>query len=250
MVLRLICLAALLPVLLSACVSSQNTPPRQESKTHYLLGVSALAENNPTMALQEFLLAEKEDSDDADIQAGLARAYLEKQAYPLAEKHLKRAISLSDDAPQHHHNLGALYLSMERYDDAITEFHKAAENLLFATPEVAWTGVGLAYFKKNDYPAAESYYLKARSLNPRYSQAYFRLGELYYSQDRSTDALDAFVRTVELNPRMIEGYYWLGLAAMKTQDNVRARKAFEEVIRLAPDSEQARLSKNHLKVLQ
>jgi TolA-binding protein len=49
---------------------------------------------------------------------------------------------------------------------------------------------------------------------------------------------------------MVDGYYWLGLAAMKTQDNVRARKAFEEVIRLAPDSEQARLSKNHLKVLQ
>lgn len=249
MLLRLVYSGSLLLILLTACVSTQNTPPRQESKVHYLLGVSALAENNPTLALQEFLLAEKEDDGDADIQAGLAQAYMQKQAYALAEQHLKKATRLSD-APQHHNNLGAVYLTMERYDDAIVEFRKAAENLLFATPEIAWTGIGLAYFKKNDYSAAERYYIKARDLNPRYAQAHFRLGELYYSQDRPAEAADAFNRTVQLAPRMADGYYWLGMTAMKTQDKARARKAFEETIKLAPDSEQARLSRNHLKTLQ
>lgn len=249
MMLRLFVPGSLLLLLLTACVSSQSGPPRKESRAHYLLGISALTEGNPTLALQEFLLAEKEDSGDADIQAGLAQAYIQKQAWALAEKHLKRAISLNN-SPQHHNNLGALYLTTERYDDSIAEFRKAAEDLLFATPEVAWTGVGFAYFKKNDYSAAESYYQKARDLNPRYANVHFRLGELYYHQDRPADAIGEFARSIELAPRRADGYYWLGLSAMKTEDKARARRAFEETIKLAPDSEQARLSRNHLQSLQ
>lgn len=249
MVIRLICLALFSSTVLSACTTTQN-PPKQEARSHYLLGASALSENNPTKALQEFLLAEKADSRDADIQAGLAQAYWQKRAHDLAEKHFKKAIKLSDGAPQHHYNLAALYLTMDRHDESITEFRKAAENLLFPTPEGAWTGVGYAYYLKHDYAAAERYYLKARELNSRYDQASFRLGELYYSQDRVVEAVEAFSRAIELAPRSALGHYWLGMAAMKTRDSALARKAFQETIRLAPESEQARLARNYLKTLQ
>lgn len=234
----------------AACTTTSSGPPRQEARSHYLLGASALAENNPTLALQEFLLAEKADSRSADIQAGLARAYLGKRAYDLAEKHFKKAIALSDGDPQYYNNLGALYLTMERFDDAIPAFRNAAENLLFANPEMAWTGIGLAYFKKHDYPAAESYYNKARELNPRYAQAHFRLGELYYGQDRPVEAVAAFSRAVELAPRMADAHYWLGMAALKVQDSALARRSFQETVKLAPESEQARLSRNYLKLLK
>lgn len=250
MLVRRLCLSLLMIPVLSACTTTQATPPKQEAKSHYLLGASALAENNPTKALQEFLLAEKADSKDADIQAGLAQAYWQKRAHSLAEKHFKNAIKLSKGAPQHHYNLAALYLTMDRHDDSITEFRMAAENLLFATPERAWTGIGYAYYLKHDYAAAERYYLKARELNARYDQASFRLGELYYSQDRVVEAVEAFSRAVELAPRSALGHYWLGMAALKTRDSTLARKSFQETIRLAPESEQARLARNYLKTLQ
>jgi cytochrome c-type biogenesis protein CcmH/NrfG len=86
-------------------------------------------------------------------------------------------------------------------------------------------------------------------LNPRYTQTLFRLGELYYGQDRPVEAVEALSRAVELNPRFVEGHYWLGLAAMKARDNGRARRAFQETIKLAPDSEQARLARNYLLIL-
>jgi len=251
MALRLSLPVLLLGLLLSACTTTQTGgQPRDDAKAHYLLGASALAENNPGLALQELLLAEAADPKNIDIQASLAEAYMKKQAYDLAEKHWLKALDLSDDAPRFHNNLGALYLRMERYDDAIAAFRKAAENLVFATPEVAWTGMGYAYFQKHDYAAAERYYKKARDLNPRYAQALFRLGELYYGQERSAEAADAFGRVVELSPRNVDGHYWLGLASLKTRDNVTARRAFQETIKLAPDSEQARLARNYLKVLQ
>jgi tetratricopeptide (TPR) repeat protein len=248
MTLRLTGLLLLL-LLLAACASSPAGQPRHDAKTHYLLGATALAENNPTLALQEFLLAEQVDRRDADIQAGLAQAYMEKRAYELAEKHLLKAISLSKGAPQHYQNLGALYLSMERYDDAIVVFRKVAANLLFATPEVAWAGIGFAHFRQQDYAAAEQAYRKALELNSRYAQAMYRLGELYYAQDRTVEAAEAFARATEINPRSVDANYWLGLTAMKVGDTPRARQAFTDTIRLAPDSEQARLARGYLKTL-
>lgn len=247
---KLLTWLAVLTSCLTACVPYEETKPAsQQAEYHYMMGVTALDEQNPTDALKEFLLAEKNDSRDPEIQSGLAQAYWLKQAHDLAEEHFKLAIKLSDDDPKYYQNLAALYLSMERYDDSIAAFKTAAENLLFDRPELAWTGIGLANFQKQDYPAAERAYKKAIALNTRYYLAPFRLGELYYSQDRPVEALDMFSRTVELAPRFPDGHYWQGLVYMKIKDMENAKQSFSEVVRIAPQSDTARLASNYLKII-
>jgi Tfp pilus assembly protein PilF len=59
--------------ILTGCSSGKDSPAKQKARSHYLLGVSALGENNPSQALQELLQAEEIDSDDAEVQAALAR---------------------------------------------------------------------------------------------------------------------------------------------------------------------------------
>jgi len=237
-------------VLLVACVPvKEKRSAAKDAKYHYLLGATSLSEQNPSEALKEFLQAEKYDDEDPEIQAGLAQAYWMKRAFDLSEEHFLKAIELSDNDPKYYNNLGALYLSMQRYDDSITAFRTAADNLLFAQPELAWTGIGLAYFHKQDYPASQSAYEKAMDLNLSYYMPPFRLGELYYNQDRPVEALDMFNRSVELEPDFAAGYYWQGLVYMKMKDTDAAKISFKEVIRLAPDSEQARLSANYLKII-
>jgi tetratricopeptide (TPR) repeat protein len=236
--------------LMVACVPvKEKRSAEKDANYHYILGATALSEQNPTKALQEFLLAEEYDDEDPEIQAGLAQAYWMKRAFDLAEEHFLKAIELSDDVPKYYNNLGALYLSMDRYDDAIVAFRTAADNLLFEQPELAWTGIGLAYFHKQDYPACKRAYEKAMDLNPNYYMPPFRLGELYYNQDRPVEALEMFTRSVELAPDFFAGFYWQGLVYMKMKDTAQAKKSFEEVIRLAPDSEQARLSENYLAII-
>lgn len=237
-------------LVLTGCSSGKDSPAVQKARSHYLLGLSSLAENNPSQALQELLQAEQIDGDDAEIQAALAQAYLQKRAYELAEQHWLRAISLSKGAPQYYNNLGALYLTMERFDEAIGAFRKAADNLLFGTPEVAWTGIGYAYYLKRDYPAAERAYLKARELNPRYAQGPLKLGELYYGQERNAEALENFLKATELAPKAALAHYWLGLTYLKLNNQQAARQAFEETVRLAPESESGRLARNYLKTLR
>lgn len=239
-----------LATVLAACVPVQpSEPDSKKADYHYMMGVSALNEQNPTDALKELLQAEKYDPRDPEIQSGLAQAYWVKQAHALAEEHFKRAIKLSDGDPKYYNNLAALYLSMERYDDAISAFQTAAENLLFDRPEMAWTGVGMANTQKQDYPAALRAYQKAMAINPNYYLAPFRLGELYYNQDRPVEALDMFTRTIELAPGFADGHYWQGLVYMKMKNPQKAKPAFLEVIRLAPKSESARLAVNYLKII-
>lgn len=240
-----------LAVFLAACVPIEDDRTAvEDADYHYLLGLTALKEQNPTEALKEFLKAEKYNDDDPEIQAGLARAYWLKKAFDLAEKHFLNAIKLSDEDPKYYSDLGALYLSMERFDDSIKAFTKAAENLLFDRPEIAWTGVGYAYFHKQDYSAAERAYQKAMDTNPFYYMPAFRLGELYYNQDRTVEALDQFTRSVELAPDFATGYYWQGLVYMKMKDPDSAEKAFLEVIRIAPKSEMALLSNKYLNIIK
>ena len=86
-------------------------------------------------------------------------------------------------------------------------------------------------------------------LNPSYQIPPFRLGELYYNQDRPVEALDMFTRSVELEPGFFPGFYWQGLVLMKMKDTAEAKKSFQEVIRLAPNSELARLSEKYLEII-
>ena len=240
-----------LVVLAFGCVPvEEKKSDRENAEYHYLLGVTALNEQNPTEALKEFLQAEKLNTDDERIHAGLAQAYMQKKAYDLAETHYKKALTLSENDPQYYNNLGALYLSMERFDEAIDAFKVSAEDLLFDRPELSWTGIGLANVKKQDYSAAQDAYQKAMEVSPRYYRAPFMLGELYYNQDRPVEALEMFSRSVELAPGFANGYYWKGLVYMKMKETDNAREAFQEVIKLAPDSEVSRLAANYLKIIK
>ena len=240
----------LLAVSLVACVPyKEGKPAGETAEYHYMMGVTAMDEQNPTAALKELLMAAEFDARDPKIQSALARVYWLKQAHDLAEIHFKNAIKLSEDDPQYYHNLAALYLSMERYDDAINAFKVAAKDLLFDRSEQAWTGIGLANFQKQDYPAAERAYRKAMILNSLYYLAPFHLGELYYTQERSVEALDMFTLTVKLAPGFPNGHYWQGLAYMKMKETDKAKQSFSEVVRLAPQSETARLANKYLQVI-
>ena len=241
---------AFLVVSLVACVPYEEARPASEdAQHHYMMGVTSLNEQSPTNALKEFLLAQRFDARDPKIQSGLAQAYWLKQAHDLAEKHFKKAIELSDNDPEYYQNIAALYLSMERYDDSISAFKTAAENLLFDRAELAWTGIGLANVQKQDYAAAERAYKKAIALNPSYYLAPFRLGELYYNQDRPVEALDMFTLSVKLAPEFQNGHYWQGLVYMKMKETDKARQSFKEAVRLAPQNETARLASNYLKII-
>lgn len=235
-------------LLLAGCGASAKH--RTEAETHYMLGVSHLRERNATLALRELQLAEQKDANNANIQNSLAQAYQLKRAFADAERHYLRALRLDRNNPTYQNNLAALYLDMERWDDAIRHFRKAADNLLFSSPELAMTGIGYAYFHKGEYLDAVAACKEAINYNPRYAQAHLQLGEAYYSLDKTGLAIDAFRQALSLSPDYTLAHYRLGQAHMKLKQPEQAVASFREVLRLAPDSEIGRSVAEYIKILK
>jgi len=234
-------------VVLSACSGEKKTNDLLES--HYMLGVSYLRSGDPTMALKEFLLAEKADEDDARVQNGIGQAYYYKRAYNEAEKHYLRAIALSEDNPQYQNNLAACYLTAGRLDDAIRYFTAAASNLLFARSEIAWSGAGNAQLQKKAYVEALDSFNSALAVNRRFAPAYYYRGEAYDALDKSDKAVEDYRKAIEYEPNYADAHFKLGLALLKQRDTPGAVKAFNQVVMLAPDTEIGKQAANYLKVL-
>lgn len=244
-----ICCVVLLSMLTGCSGGPKPVDPKREAEAHYMMGVSNLRDQNTTQALKEFLKAERIDADNAELQSALGQTYILKGAYDLAEIHFLRALELNPTSPEIKNNLAALYLSMERWDDALKYFKKATTDLLFTRPEVAHTGMGFVYFKKGNYVDAIAAYKQALLSNPDYAQAYFRLGETYYSLEKLDLAIVELDRALRLAPDYPAAHYKIALCYMKKKENDLAGFHFREVIRLAPDSEMATLSQDYLKLL-
>ncbi len=233
--------------LLIGCAEPKKETPQQN--IHYILGVSYLRENNPSRALQEFDKAHKAEPRNPDILIGLGRAYQLRGAYDQAEKYYLQALKEDPEDPLIENNLGDLYLSMERPDDAIHYFSKASSNLRFGNAEVSLTGLGYAHFLKQDYPAAIRAYRQALAQNPRYDEAQLRLGETYYAMGRTDRALGAFRQALKLNGSNVQTHFQLGLAHMELGNFAKARQSFRNVIKLAPLSELGEQAEQYLESL-
>lgn len=241
-------IVALILIFLSGCAPNGKAMNRAE--VHFMLGVSYLQADEPSQALNEFLQAEEIEPDDAPLQAGLGQAYFAKKSYTEAEKHYLQALKLDKDNPKYENNLAALYMETKRWDDAIRYFHKAASNLLFSQPEVAWTGYGYAYFMKGDYLAAISAYKKALDQNWRYPQAYVRRGEAFDALGKPGKAIADYEQALKLYPNYSLAHYNLAITGMKLRKVDMAINHFSKVVDLAPDSNLANQAKSYLLVLK
>jgi tetratricopeptide (TPR) repeat protein len=139
---------------------------------------------------------------------------------------------------------------MGRWDDAIRHFRNAADNLLFASPEVALTGVGYAHFQKGEYLDAIAACKEALNFNPRYAQAHLQLGEAYYALGKTGPAIESYRHALTLSPNYTLAHYRLGQAHMKLKQHQEAVACFREVLRLAPDSELGRSVAEYINILK
>lgn len=243
----------IIPALLAVCLSLGGClagKGANDAQVHYMLGVSYLKEPNLPLALKEFQLAEKLNSSDGDIQIALGQSYHMMKAYVDAERHYKKAIALNEQNPIYQNNLAALYLDMQRWDDAIRYFRQSSSNLLFTNPEIALAGMGYAYVQKGENLTAVTHYKEAIKSNPAYHLAHQRLAEVYEKLGKNDLAIAEYQEVVNLTPTDPLAHYRLAMSLSKSKQPNRSLPAFREVVRLAPNSEEGRLAQEYVKLLR
>jgi type IV pilus assembly protein PilF len=248
--LRYFLLPPLLALLLFVSACALGEASKKKASYHYQMGMSYLTENNITNALVELTEAEKLNPDDPDLQFNLGRAYFLKDRLDVAEQKFLRAIALKPEFPEARFNLGRVYLQMKRWDDAIFQFKLVTEDIFYQNQEAAAINLGIAYLNKGDYPKALSSLRAVTDSYPRNPIAKVYLGQVYLRLEKVELAIIEFNRAVELNKNYANAYYNLALAHLKTKDNQAALAAFREVVRIAPETEMGRHSREYLDLLK
>jgi tetratricopeptide (TPR) repeat protein len=133
--------------------------------------------------------------------------------YTGAEAALLKALSLSPNDPQSESLLGWAQMYQEKYDDALLNFQK----VLMRQPANALARINVGYIclKKGIFGEAIEHLSKAIRLdNDKKASLYahFYLGLVYLEREMYDDAQTFFRKAITLGPSFTEAYYELGRA--------------------------------------
>lgn len=232
----------------AACAFDDSA--KKQASYHFQMGLSYLGENDPTRALIELTEAEKLTPDDPNLLNSLGLAYYYKKRFDLAEKAYLRAIELNPAYSEARNNLGVDYMDMQRWDDAITQFKVVLADLFFLHHEDARINLGLAYLGKGDYAQSLGVLRQAVEASPQNVIARVALGRVYFAMDKTDQAISEYQKAVAIAENYQNAHYYLALAYLKKKDYIAAANSFKAAIKLAPDSEKGRLSREYLESMK
>ena len=241
-------LSLLLLVGLAACANQA----RQQSLAgnHIHIGSAYLGTGQYNNALKELQEAEKLTPDDPRVHYLLGIAYHGKGLTDRAIAEFKSAIALKPDDSEVHNFLGVIYLERGRWDEAIASFNRALANVLYDTPAATLYNLGSAYYEKGLYDPALKHFQDAAVSDPYTVLMPLiekGMGMAWFAKGDTQEAVRHFLKSIELAPSLAESHYRLGLCYRRLNRHDAALTAFQAVIRLAPDSEFGRLSREQIK---
>ncbi|MBZ5525568.1 MAG: tetratricopeptide repeat protein, partial [Acidobacteriia bacterium] len=132
-------------------------------------------------------------------------------------------------------HLADVLFHLERYDEAIDEYHKALAAKLHPTSEL-WlhTQLGLSFVRKNRLDEALNEFNIAVRLAPNKAAGYLHRGGVEYQQGRLDAAASDFTRSLQLEQSAV-AYYWMGRTMEDKHDLRAAAAAYQYALRGKPE---------------
>lgn len=107
--------------------------------------------------------------------------------------------------------------------------------------------LGNLYFDAERYQDAIGWYEAALAINPNDANVSTDLAVSYYYTDQADKSLAQFERSLAIDPRHVKSYLNMGIVrAFGKQDLKGAAAAWEEVLKIAPGSDEARAAQRAL----
>lgn len=242
-------------VLSFACVTTPKKDKGKEGKPedvkgarytlHYNTGLSRLMAGKPTYAMVEFLEAEK-FKKTPELYYAMGQTCYELKRYTLSLDYFNKALLMDKDYSKAYVGRGIVFITLERYEEAIAELQKSLNNIVFHEPESAYYNIAIAYTKMNNYEKAVANLKTSIELNPEYVPPYIELGRVYQKMGKLDMAVSAFLRLLEHYPKLSEAHYMLGRLYLDQKKYLAAEMEFKEVIRLVPGTSLAREAEKYL----
>ena len=208
------------------------------------LAATKLNEGDAEGALADLSEAHKLDPGNADITHLFGMAYWAKgrligdEGLKLkAETYVLESFKQKGkDVPgDWHNNLGALYIDMKKYGDAVVQLEIAIQDPEYRTPERPKNNLSEAFFQQREYAKALQYANDALRIQPRFCMANINKAKAADALKKNDDAIAACLRAIEDCPEYPEPHLRLGLLYMKTGKKADARNEWQKAKKLDPD---------------
>ena len=199
--------------------------PRNEQLL-FLLGFAYL-KNGDSKKAQAIFNQMFDVAGPARAQFLLGRACYEAGHFPQAEESFREVLRLNPEFPGLHLELGKLYISQRRTDDAIRELKLALKEN--PSNEDASYFLGSLLVRESHFAEGITYLEQARSLWPDSWAIYYYLGRAKFHLGQLSEAVVLLRKAVELNPDDANAQYQLGRALQANGEKVAAARAFSRV---------------------
>jgi len=246
---RLVGLGLLVGVV-AACAGPEAEIARQESaRTHYDIGLGALAEDNLPKAISELQLAVKEDPRTPRNHYALGNAYLRNRQIDEAIASLRQAVGMNPRLSDAYSDLGAAYVQKQQWDLAIDAYRRALANPQYPNPERAYLNLGNIYYVLGQYDNAANEFGKLLDLFPQSADGHFFLGRTRLAQGNLPEAREQLGQAVKMEGGIPIYHLELGVALLRSGQRDAARQSFRRALDLNPVSPEAEQARQYLREL-
>ncbi|MBL7544683.1 MAG: tetratricopeptide repeat protein [Bdellovibrionaceae bacterium] len=225
----------------------------QEKAILHAANGSALYQNeNYSLALKEFLLAESNDPENSTVQNSLGLTYFMKERYQTAIKHFEKAIALDPKFTDARNNLARSYTEAGRYQDAEKMLKIVTNDLTYPAQERAYINLGLNFFNQKKYDLAKDNFLKAINVQPDNCFAHTYYGRSFFEMQNYDSSIYALDKAIEFCQKLMidEPHYYSALSYYRLGQKQKSITRFEEVIKLYPHGKFADRSKGMLNIIK
>jgi type IV pilus assembly protein PilF len=194
-----------------ACSSRKGSAPgaqdpERQSIAEHDVAVDALLKGNLRAALAHAKKAVELDEKNADAQLLTATVYLgfctyspEECRLTEAERHARAALKVKPDFREAKNTLGSILIHQRRYDDAIAVLKALTDDMLYATPEIAWGNLGWAYLEKGDVEQAIAALRRSVAVQPQFCWGNQKLALAYEKKSDYRAAEKALSVAIDTN---------------------------------------------------
>ncbi len=171
-----------------------------------------------------------------EVHSVLGAVYSTIGKYSEAISELNRSLALSPNSDETYRRLGNAYLASGNGPQAIQAFQKAiALNPYFWVNQ---DSLGNAYFQLGDYPKALQAFTQVTVLEPDIDAGYENVGNVYLQEGKYQECIPYFQKALQIEP-FFSTYSNLGTAFFFLKQYSNSADMFEKAVALNPNSTEA-----------
>lgn len=219
----------------------------EQADFHYRLANGYFHSASIDLSIRELISALEIEPNHADSRYLYGFILFGRKRYEEASEHFRKALLTKPDFYAARNILGATYIELERYYDAIATLEPLTREPRYTTPYHAYNNLGLAFFRQGDLKQAEKNFRMAVFHNPKFCQGYRNLGLVNIAQRDYAAAVDQLTEAVGRCPRYAELHLQRGEALEADRRFDDADKSFQKCAELAGDTAIGRRCKARLR---